>query len=125
MFTYYLSNNNKNNNNTNSKCVADLTLYAQEIFCGIKYENMNVIIDFFMKFIQNTTYLVDIYKFVNDLVKEKPKQLIPTETSEKDNNGNEIPKTDKEIEEEAKMMKEKMIEELPRYEFSYETIFKQ
>lgn len=86
---------------------------------------MNVIIDFFMKFIQNTTYLVDIYKFVNDLVKEKPKQLIPTETSEKDNNGNEIPKTDKEIEEEAKMMKEKMIEELPRYEFSYETIFKQ
>lgn len=79
---------------------------------------MSVIIDFFMKHIQNTTYLVDIYKFMNDLVKEKPKQI----SLEEDSTEN-IPKTEKE--ELNKLLKEKMIEELPRYEFSYRNIFKQ
>lgn len=81
---------------------------------------MSVIIDFFMKHIQNTTYLVDIYKFMNDLVKEKPKQI----SLEEDSTEN-IPKTEKEKEELNKLLKEKMIEELPRYEFSYRNIFKQ
>lgn len=79
---------------------------------------MSVIIDFFMKHIQNTTYLVDIYKFMNDLVKEKPKQI----SLEEDSTEN-IRKTEKE--ELNKLLKEKMIEELPRYEFSYRNIFKQ
>lgn len=81
---------------------------------------MSVIIDFFMKYIQNTTYLVDIYKFMNDLVKEKPKQISIEEANNED-----IPKTEKEREELNKLLKEKMIQELPRYEFSYRNIFKQ
>lgn len=79
---------------------------------------MSVIIDFFMKQIQNTTYLVDIYKFMNDLVKEKPKQISLEEATTEN-----IQKTEKE--ELNKLLKEKMIEELPRYEFSYRNIFKQ